>query len=134
MAKMGRPKIEWNESDWKRFEGLCAIHCTAVEVRQVMGCSEETINRLCKEKFGQTFEEYVKNNSVPGKISLRRKQWESAMAGNTAMQIWLGKQWLGQRDKVESEVKVSNIDDESVMNGLKELREFAQGRSEADTK
>lgn len=34
-----------------------------------------------------------------GKRSLRRMQWKSAKGGNATMQIWLGKQLLGQTDK-----------------------------------
>ena len=34
-------------------------------------------------------------------MSLRRQQFKSAEAGNVTMQIWLGKQYLGQTDKVE---------------------------------
>jgi hypothetical protein len=33
-----------------------------------------------------------------GRSSLRRIQWKAALAGNTTMQIWLGKQYLGQRE------------------------------------
>lgn len=36
-----------------------------------------------------------------GKASLRRMQFKSAEDGNVTMQIWLGKQMLGQRDKSE---------------------------------
>ena len=36
-----------------------------------------------------------------GKISLRRAQFEKALGGNVAMQIWLGKQHLDQKDKIE---------------------------------
>ena len=36
------------------------------------------------------------------KIELREKQWELAMMGNVQMLIWLGKQYLGQSDKVDS--------------------------------
>ena len=35
------------------------------------------------------------------KIELREKQWEVAMDGNVQMLIWLGKQYLGQRDTPE---------------------------------
>ena len=38
-------------------------------------------------------------------MSLRRKQYEVAMSGNTSMLIWLGKNILGQRDHVENEIK-----------------------------
>ena len=36
------------------------------------------------------------------KIELRQKQWELAMMGNVQMLIWLGKQYLGQSDKVDN--------------------------------
>ena len=36
-----------------------------------------------------------------GRISLRRAQFEKALSGNVVMQIWLGKQHLDQRDKIE---------------------------------
>jgi hypothetical protein len=32
------------------------------------------------------------------RIELRKKQWELAMGGDTKMLIWLGKQYLGQKD------------------------------------
>ena len=34
-------------------------------------------------------------------MSLRRKQYTSAMDGNTTLLIWLGKNWLGQKDQAE---------------------------------
>ena len=36
-----------------------------------------------------------------GKASLRRMQYGAANKGNVTMQIWLGKQYLGQNDKQE---------------------------------
>jgi hypothetical protein len=39
-----------------------------------------------------------------GRKSLRRMQYESATKGNIAMQIWLGKQYLGQRDNLDQRV------------------------------
>jgi len=39
-----------------------------------------------------------------GKSSLRRIQWKSALGGNTTMQIWLGKQYLQQRDMHSAEL------------------------------
>ena len=34
---------------------------------------------------------------------LKAKQYQTAMDGNVTMQIWLGKQYLGQRDKTDVE-------------------------------
>lgn len=52
-------------------------------------------------------------------MALRKKQWESAMNGNIAMQIWLGKQELGQSDKVEQTIK----DEETVIDRDAQARE-----------
>ena len=53
-----------------------------------------------------------------GRTSLRRKQMECALAGNVIMQIWLGKQYLGQADKVENEnvnVNIEQCDDATLI-------------------
>jgi hypothetical protein len=36
--------------------------------------------------------------TIEDKIELRKKQWELAMDGDVRMLIWLGKQYLGQKD------------------------------------
>jgi hypothetical protein len=54
---------------------------------------------------------------------LRRLQWKLARAGNATMLIWLGKQWLGQTDKVESDTKTATA--EEIANELKKLHEAA---------
>lgn len=50
-----------------------------------------------------TFSGYFAQKRGTGKISLRRKQFQTALAGkgNVSMLIWLGKQWLGQKDAAE---------------------------------
>ena len=45
-------------------------------------------------------------------MSLRRMQFEKVQTGNTTMLIWLGKQMLGQKDKIEtSEEKLIELYD-----------------------
>lgn len=97
-AKKGRPVIEL---DWTKVGKLCEIHCTEAEIANVMGCSVDTLERRIKEYFGITFAEYFDQKAAKGRASLRRKQFAAALRGNTTMLIWLGKQVLGQRDKVE---------------------------------
>jgi hypothetical protein len=36
------------------------------------------------------------------KLRLRQLQWQSASKGNVTMQIFLGKNMLGQQDKIET--------------------------------
>ncbi len=42
-----------------------------------------------------------------GRATLRRYQWQTAQAGNPALLIWLGKQILGQRDKIDNTIDVA---------------------------
>lgn len=39
------------------------------------------------------------------RTSLRRMQWSKAKEGNVTMMIWLGKQVLGQKDRVEETLR-----------------------------
>lgn len=93
--KMGRPRTE---IDWDAMDKLCRMQATLVEVASFFDCSEDTINNAIKREYGYTFSEYHKRKSAGGRSSLRRKQFESALKGNTSLLIWLGKQYLGQAD------------------------------------
>lgn len=98
MAKMGRPK---KEIDQNQFEKLCQFFCTLDDIAGFFDCSQDTIERWCKETYDETFAEVYKKRSGIGRISLRRWQYQAAERGNTAMLIWLGKQHLNQKDKTE---------------------------------
>ena len=95
MAKMGRPRIE---IDKEQFEKLCAIQCTLDEIASWFRCSVDTIDRWCQRTYGVTFAGANKMLSQLGITSLRRAQFKMAQT-NASMAIWLGKQYLGQRDQ-----------------------------------
>lgn len=119
MAEMGRPKIE---IDWEQFDKLCARQCTLEEIATWFDCSADTIERRVKETYGVTFAERFALKRQKGFISLRNKCWELAMAGNTAMCIWLSKQYLGQTDKVtHDQIPVSHKSSEELTNELDSL-------------
>lgn len=91
---MARPR---KEIDQKQFESLCGLQCTKEEICGWFNVSEKTLNAWCKRTYGQSFSLVFQQKRGNGKISLRRKQW--ALAGeNASMAIWLGKQYLGQRE------------------------------------
>jgi hypothetical protein len=96
----GRPR---KEIDLKQLEAMCAIQCTAEECASVFECSVDTIDRRLKEEGYAGFAEFFKMHSDAGKASLRRMQWKNAQNGNVAMQIWLGKQMLDQKDRTANE-------------------------------
>lgn len=115
MAKMGRPRIEINQ---EQFEKLCSYQCTEEEIAGLFKCSVDTIENWCKRTYGETFSEVYKKHSAVGKLSLRRAQFRLAEK-NAAMAIWLGKQYLDQKDKqvIENEADGMLLD---LINGLKE--------------
>jgi len=113
---MGRPKIEFTDKEFASIDYMAVIHCTGEEIAGVMGVDYDTLNRIMKDKYGMTIAEYLKTKGASGNMSLRRAQWKSAEAGNVSMQIWLGKQWLGQSDNV-----VITQSDDAIMKEIEDL-------------
>ena len=98
--------IKWTDRERDQFEKLCGIFCTKKEVCAIMGIADHrTLDRLIGEHFPDTptWDEAFALYSGVGKASLRRKQFEAAMDGNTAMLIFLGKNYLGQTDQGQKE-------------------------------
>lgn len=97
----------------EQFENLCNMWCTLIEISEFFGVSEDTVESWCKDTYNETFSDVYKKKNSKGKIALRRWQMKSAEKGNVTMQIWLGKQYLNQRehllDNMEGETPHLNI-------------------------
>lgn len=109
-----KTKIVWSEQEFQKVKNLCAIQCTGEEVAAVMGVDYDTLNRLLRDKYGMQFGEFYKIHSSEGRASLRRSQWKAAEKGNSALLVWLGKQYLGQTDKIEN----NNMEKVTIVNDL----------------
>lgn len=120
----GRPR---KEIDQKTFENLCKIQCTESEIAGIFECSIDTVNLWCKRTFGMTFTDTYKRFSDQGKASLRRTQFKLAEK-NPSMAIFLGKNLLGQTDKVEQ--TIMEVEDLSSLAEM--LRDDAPAESEED--
>lgn len=96
--RRGRPRID---IDWKAFDALCKLQCTRDEIAGFFEVSPDTISRAVKRTYGVDFAAYRDLKGAAGRVSLRRAQYQLALAGNATMLIWLGKQWLAQRDRTE---------------------------------
>lgn len=103
--KMGRPKIHIDQTE---FEKLCKLQCTKEEIAGWFNCSEDKIETWCRETYNDTFTAVFKSKSVGGKISLRRSQFKLAET-SSAMAIWLGKQYLGQRDVATADESILEL-------------------------
>ena len=98
--KGGRPKVV---IDYSMLDKYCAIQCTGEECAALLDMSYDSLDRCLKRDKKGGFAEYFRKKSVFGKASLRRTQFTTAEGGNATMQIWLGKQWLGQREPEKTE-------------------------------
>ena len=125
---MSRPKKTLTPKEWDSVKYMAMIHCTGEEMAGVLQMDYDTLNRNCKEKYGYAISEYIKRNQSNGKMSLRRAQWKAAESGNVSMLIWLGKQWLNQREV--QEVQVATNTDETI-NKMHEY--FSKASNELDT-
>ncbi|MDA3861470.1 MAG: hypothetical protein PF445_09610 [Melioribacteraceae bacterium] len=88
---MARPK---KNITGLQVELLASYGLTNVEIAESFQVDESTIRK--------GFPEFLTKGRLNVKTKLRRAQIRVAIKGNVIMLIWLGKQMLGQVDKVES--------------------------------
>jgi hypothetical protein len=105
----GRPK---KEIDYEAVERLARIHCTQEEIASFLNLSTKTLQR--DDHFCLIYKKGIDE----GKKSLRRLQWELAEQGDRTMLVWLGKQYLGQRDN--KDVSVSELRPINIVDDLKD--------------
>ena len=86
-TKVGRPKLN---IDGDKISKWISYGATVREIADVENCSEDHIHTVFREKI--TKGKFERN------IRLRKAQFELAWGGNCSMLIWLGKQYLGQKD------------------------------------
>lgn len=100
----GRPLKKLNEAGAQLVQDLAGVMCTEEEIACVLGTTVEVLHNKVNN---ETFVERVKNGKESGKASLRRYQFELAKR-NPSMAIWLGKQYLGQKEVQETEKDENN--------------------------
>ena len=89
---IGRPK---KELDKDVIAKLSQIGCTQEEIGSVVGISARQLQRR--------YADLVAENKNIGKASLRKKMWDKALKGNDKLLIWLSKNELNMRDKIETQ-------------------------------
>lgn len=85
----GRPR---KTIDYVVAEKLGRMMCTVKEIAAYLNVSVSLLEH--DEQFMQVYKKGLES----GKMSLRRMQYRAAEGGNVAMLIWLGKQYLEQRE------------------------------------
>lgn len=100
---MGRPKADIKP---EQVAALARIGCTQEEIAAVLKCTPRTLRNRFKEEIRSGMDEM--------RASIRRWQYMKAKDGNVAMLIWLGKQYLGQKDRTEETHKAEVIEIERI--------------------
>lgn len=95
LTKTGGPP-KW-KPDLKLIHDLSEIQCNYAQIAAHCGVSISTVKREVSRN--QDFKDAIELGRASGAVELRRAQWAAAMDGSIPMQIWLGKQFLGQSQK-----------------------------------
>lgn len=102
-------KGEFKEIDEEKLRLLASFGLTLPELSAVLEADPTTISKR--------YHDALEDGWALRNGSLRRKQFELAMKGNVTMLIWLGKNCLGQTDKIihagdrNSPLQVSVLDE-----------------------
>ena len=80
--------------DEAQIEELASFGLSDLEIAATAGISARTLKR--------NHADLIERGHHRRNGSIRRKQYEVAMSGNATLLIWLGKQFLGQSDKIET--------------------------------
>ena len=89
----GRPKIV---VDIEILKNLASIGCPDYEIASVLNVSAKTLKR--------NYADIIEQFKEKGKASLRKKMFDKAIKkDNTHMQIWLSKNYLGMKDRTQTE-------------------------------
>ena len=111
---MGRPRAD---IDQEEFEKLCGLQCTKLEICGWFRVTDKTLDAWVKRTYSRGFSDVYDEKREVGKISLRRAQFRLAEK-SAAMAIFLGKNYLGQRDTVNYEDTESLARLDAILKGM----------------
>tara|TARA_R110002020_G_scaffold421023_1_gene630128 strand:- start:11 stop:313 length:303 start_codon:yes stop_codon:yes gene_type:complete len=88
---MARPKKY--KIDTVQLQKLATLGCTNKEMGDFFGCSADLLEK--------SYSEFLTKGRAEQKMRLRQLQWKACENGNVSMLIFLGKNMLGQQDRIE---------------------------------
>ena len=91
MRNMARPKKY--QIDTVQLQKLATLGCTNKEMADFFGCSADLLEK--------SYSEFLTKGRAQQKMRLRQLQWRACENGNVSMLIFLGKNMLGQQDRIE---------------------------------
>jgi len=93
--------VKFISPDPDKIQMLASFGCSITEIAKYFRIDESTVRKNYKDEL-ETGRESLK-------VRLRQLQWDHAARGNTALLIWLGKQYLGQTDRKEIDL-IGNLE------------------------
>lgn len=114
------------------FERLCSYHCSKDELMDFFELSPALMEKWCKTTYELTFTAAHKKFTAKGNYNIRKAQYNAALNGNGAILIWLGKQYLNQRDNPEIETNCEEMPLDELSKSLKDLAEKLDKSAEND--
>lgn len=86
----------------EEIESLAAIGCKLSDMAAWLKISKRTMQRAAQDP---RVIEAIRRGRGRGRVSVLRAQFQAALAGDRTMLIWIGKNFLGQSDKLSAEVE-----------------------------
>lgn len=97
------PRVKKKPIDWEVVRGMLFVLATQQEICSYIGVSVDTLHRRCRKELGVSFTDLSEQKRQETKIQLRKAQLAVALdpkhRSHGMMLVWLGKQYLGQREK-----------------------------------
>lgn len=121
---MSRPE---KPVDWKKVDDLLIAGCHGTEIAAHFDMHPQSFYNKIQAQYNLGFTEYSLEKKQKGDSILRAKQYETALKGNVPMQIWLGKNRLGQKDREEEKSKEMDVND--FLRGIKALLDNSRSES-----
>lgn len=125
---MGRPKKDF---DWELLETLASFPDVILQedIAQCMKVSLDTVANKIKEKHGVTFSEFRKQRQGITRKNLFAWQLKAAQRGSVPMLIWLGKNYLNQKEPKQEQEVVINDEKDKLKAYAEKLKEMASDES-----
>ena len=116
-GKRGRPKIE---IDLDEVRELASEGNTQADIAEALGFSLSTFKS--REEVVKAY----KLGMADLRVSLRHWQVNAAKDGNVNMLIWLGRNLLGQSDRIEIK-ETKQVEDDALTRSLEKIAEKMDG-------
>jgi hypothetical protein len=122
------------EFDWEMFDSLCSYPdvITQPDIAEIMKVSVDTCANKVRELHDCTFSEYRVKKQAGFRQSVLSWQLKAAKNGNVAMLIWIGKNYLNQKEPKTEQVLTIQDNDRLAKEYAAQLKELGFKGAQSD--